>query len=103
MSKLIGLPVVGTVAMVLTTSGDTMQKGPRDLTGINPKTGLPYKMPKFGSGIFADGKGLQGNTNNNITINVQSADPKAVVDAVSKYAKNNGGLPSSFFPGGKKP
>ena len=100
MSKLIGLPVIGTVAMVLTTSGDTMQKGPRDLTGINPKTGLPYQMSPFGSGIMASGKGFQANTKNNITINVQSADPKAVVDAVSKYAKNNGGLPPIFF--GKK-
>ena len=97
MSKLIGLPVIGTVAMVLTTSGDTMQKGPRDLTGINPKTGLPYQMSPFGSGIMASGKGFQANTKNNITINVQSADPKAVVDAVSKYAKNNGGLPPVFF------
>jgi len=99
-SKLIGLPVIGTVAMVLTTSGDTMQKGPRDLTGINPKTGLPYQMSPFGAGIMASGKGFQANTKNNITINVQSADPKAVVDAVSKYAKNNGGLPPIFF--GKK-
>jgi hypothetical protein len=31
-----------------------------------------------------------------ITINVQGADPKATVDAVSKWAKQNGGLPSSW-------
>jgi len=106
MSKLIGLPVIGTVAMVLTTSGDTKQMTPEEAAraaiirkGINPDTGLPYKGA-FGAGIFASGKGFQANTNNNITINVQSADPKAVVDAVSKYAKNNGGLPPIFF--GKK-
>jgi len=37
-----------------------------------------------------------GSDANPITINVQGADPKAVVDAVSKYAKQNGGLPSSW-------
>ena len=106
MSKLIGLPVVGTVAMVLTTSGDTKQMTPEEAAraaiirkGINPDTGQPYKGA-FGAGIMASGKGFQANTNNSITINVQSADPKAVVDAVSKYAKNNGGLPPVFF--GKK-
>jgi hypothetical protein len=109
MSKLIGLPVVGTVAMVLTTSGDTKQMTPEEAAraaiirkGINPDTGKPYKGA-FGAGIMASGKGFQANTNNNITINVQSADPKATVDALSKWAKQNGGLPSSFFPGGKKP
>ena len=30
---------------------------------------------------------------NNVTINVQGADPKATVDAVSKYLKQNGSLP----------
>jgi nitrogen regulatory protein PII len=34
-----------------------------------------------------------------ININVQSADPKAVVDAVVKYQKTNGGLPWQFAPG----
>jgi hypothetical protein len=101
MSKLIGLPVVGTVAMVLTTSGDTMQDPQMQAfrASLDPKTGLPkgQKLAPLGSGIMASGKGFQGNTNNNITINVQSADPKAVVDAVSKYAKNNGGLPPVFF------
>lgn len=33
---------------------------------------------------------------NNITINVQNADPKATVDAVSKYVKQNGGLPGAW-------
>jgi len=34
-----------------------------------------------------------------ININVQSADPKAVVDAVVKYQKTNGGLPWQFATG----
>lgn len=91
---LLGAGALAGVGLVLMTSGDTMQTGDKDLTGINPKTGLPYKMPAFGSGIFANGKSLAAQTtNNNITIQVQSADPKAVVDAVVKYQKANGGLP----------
>ena len=96
-SKLIGVPVVGTVAAILTMSGDTLVKAPRDLTGIDPKTGAPYNVPH----LF--GKPAQNplTTNNNITINVQSADPKAVVDALGKYVKGNGKLPPSLFPGVK--
>jgi hypothetical protein len=91
---LLGAGALAGVGLVLMTSGDTMQTGDRNLTGINPKTGLPYKMPAFGSGIFANGQGIGAQTtNNNITIQVQSADPKAVVDAVVKYQKANGGLP----------
>jgi len=91
---LLGAGALAGVGLVLMTSGDTMQTGPRDLTGINPKTGYKKDMPAFGSGIFANGKSFAAQTtNNNITIQVQSADPKAVVDAVVKYQKANGGLP----------
>jgi len=56
-----------------------------------------------GSGVFKNGQGFSGNTtNNNVTINVQGADPKAVVDALAKHVKTNGSLPSSLFPGIKK-
>jgi hypothetical protein len=106
-SKLTGVPVVGTVAAILTMSGDTKQMTPEEAAraaiirkGINPDTGLPYQGA-FGAGIMASGKGFQANTNNNITINVQSADPKAVVDALGKYVKGNGKLPAALFPGVK--
>jgi len=105
LAKLTSIPVLGEVALVLSTSGDTMQTGPRDLTGINLKTGYLNNMPAFGSGITDNGLGFAPRptitTNNKITIQVQSADPKAVVDAVSKYAKTNGGLPAYLFPGVK--
>jgi hypothetical protein len=95
-SKLIGVPVVGTVAAVLTMSGDSIVQAPRDLTGINPKTGAPYNLPH----LF--GQPAQNPlTTNNVTINVQSADPKAVVDALGKYVKGNGKLPPALFPGVK--
>jgi hypothetical protein len=31
---------------------------------------------------------------NNVTINVQGGDPQAVVDALVKYSRQNGSLPS---------
>jgi hypothetical protein len=99
LSKLTSIPVLGTVAMVLTTSGDARidPKTMQFRSTLDPKTGYP-KGHKF-ENIFGQ-KPLQPLTTNNITVQVQSADPKAVVDAVSKYAKNNGGLPPIFF--GKK-
>jgi hypothetical protein len=103
LSKLSTLPVIGTVATVLTLSGDTKVQTPEEqaksaayLKTINPKTGYPYNMPALGSGVFANGKGFAGNQTNNVTINVQSADPKATVDAVSKYVKTNGALPNTW-------
>jgi hypothetical protein len=95
----LGAGALGAVSLVLMTSGDTKQMTPEEAAraaiirkGINPDTGQLYKGA-FGAGIMASGKGFQANTNNSITINVQSADPKAVVDAVVKYQKANGGLP----------
>jgi hypothetical protein len=102
MGKLTGLPVVGTVAAILTMSGDSTNKPPRDVSQLNPKTGMPYNMPAVGSGVFANGKGFAPNQTNHITINVQGADPKATVDALGKYVKNNGSLPTNLFPGIKK-
>lgn len=46
------------------------------------------------------GKGAMGLTQQmqqpTVIINVQNADPKATVDAVSKYVKQNGGLPGAW-------
>ena len=102
--KLTGLPVVGTVAAVLSMSGDSRAPTAEEIAAkklLNPKTGMPYNMPAVGSGVFKPGMGQQQPTNN-ITINVQGADPKATVDALGKYVKNNGSLPASLFPA-KKP
>jgi hypothetical protein len=102
--KLTTLPVIGTVAAVLSTSGDSRLPTPAEAaiinsrrTGINPATGLPY-AGALGSGVFANGKGFAPNQTNHITINVQGADPKATVDALGKYVKNNGSLPTNLFP-----
>jgi hypothetical protein len=70
-------------------------------------------LPKAQKGIFVDKNGYDSSGNfvgrndaasnkpiNNgpVTVNVYStnADPKAVVDAVSKYVKTNGGVPSAW-------
>jgi len=51
-----------------------------------------------GGGKFTNTFGAKPN-NVMVNINVQSADPKAVVDAVGKYIKQNGSLPFSFATG----
>jgi len=43
-----------------------------------------------------------GKPANNVTINVQGADPKATVDALGKYLKQNGSLPFNIATVGKK-
>ena len=100
-------PLLGTGALlglglVLSTSGDTKQQTPEEYQrflmrqkGINPDTGMPYKLATGESGIFTSGK-VPTTQTNNVTINVQSADPKAVVDALGKYVKTNGALPKSI-------
>jgi len=99
LGKLTTVPVVGTVAAILTMSGDSAVKAPRDTSKLNPKTGLPKGIT---GGNFP---GLMGTDpfkkqpTNNITINVQGADPKATVDALGKYVKTNGSLPPSLFTG----
>jgi hypothetical protein len=58
----------------------------------NPKAKLPT-VPMV----------LQPASTTNVTINVQGADPKTTVDALSKYLKQNGSLPFNLSNVGKKP
>jgi hypothetical protein len=103
-AKLTTIPVLGTAAAVLSMSGDTRLPTPEEAAAkqaIDPKTGMrkgfkPLSRPSF---VLP---GMQQQQTNNITINVQGADPKATVDALGKYVKNNGSLPASLFPGMKK-
>ena len=98
-----GIPLLGTGALlgvgaVLSLSGDTAGV-PRDLSNFNPATGGPLSgVPKTPSFIRQ-----QPTTTNNVTINVQGADPKATVDALGKYVKQNGALPFNLATAGKKP
>jgi hypothetical protein len=56
-------------------------------------SGLNMKLPKTPL-VYQPGKAPIQNTN--VTINVLKGDPKATVDALSKYLKQNGSLPFSF-------
>jgi len=99
LGKLTTIPVVGTVAAVLSMSGDSTIKAPRDLSNFNPKTGGPLSgVPLTPSFIKP-----QPTTTNNVTINVQGGDPKTTVDALGKYLKVNGSLPFNLGTAGKKP
>jgi len=119
------IPLAVTMASLSAIDAEFTDPKKRQKLAETAKSKLPEYNPGMNKGIFVDKNGFdssgkfvgipippgtkinwgQGWTldtapKNNITINVQSADPKAVVDAVSKYAKNNGGLPPIFF--GKK-
>ena len=101
-------PIGATAEVVLSLGGDTKQQTPEEyqrfLTrqkGINPDTGMPYKLAPGASGIFTSGR-VPTTQTNNVTINVHSADPKAVVDALGKYVKTNGALPKTIInPNGR--
>jgi hypothetical protein len=96
------LSAMASIIAILGMSGDATNKPTRDVSQLDPKTGGPKHPAALGSGVFNNGKGFASNQTNNITINVAGADPKATVDALGKYVKNNGSLPASLFPGIKK-
>jgi hypothetical protein len=58
--------------------------------------------PGMNKGLFVDKNGRDSSGNlvtNNVTINVQGADPKATVDALGKWLKTNGSLPFNLTAG----
>jgi hypothetical protein len=67
----------------------------------NPNQVISTGKPtgNLGQGVFLNGKGFASNQTNHITINVQGADPKATVDAIGKYIRQNGKLPSTVTNG----
>jgi hypothetical protein len=78
--KMFGLLGVGTQPDKERLSNDVVQKLLKD--------------PNFSASKKAKLREQYGITN--VTINVTKADPKATVDALSKYIKQNGSLPFSF-------
>ena len=92
LQKALGIPVVGSVAAIALTPGSTTQAGmtPEQIAAdyqrrksvITPAGTVPAFIKP------------QQQVVNNITINAPNADPKAVVNAVKDYAKQNGGLNS---------
>jgi hypothetical protein len=109
-------PVVSTLAtnpVVITaaaTQAATLAAAENAQTGINKqagKTGQTFNivgstftgtmaLPRTaGATNFKDA--FLGKPATNVTINVNKADPKATVDALSAYLKQNGSLPSQLF------
>jgi hypothetical protein len=114
-----GLAALGSVAaiaitsqMVTLTAANIAQEGVnKDLSKTNQMalltaatfTGtqaIPFtKSKNFREALF----GKQPATVNNITINNTAVDPKAAVDALGKYVKQNGRLPSTLFYNARSP
>jgi hypothetical protein len=92
---LFGNPILNTIGMVLLTSGDSRIPSESELNAQaeqNARTKAnPFLTPSFIK--------PQPATTNNVTINVVNADPKATVNTLNKYFKQNGSLP---LPGVKK-
>jgi len=121
------LAMIASIVAILGMSGDTQQQTDKQKASrkqyvkeleqttkdiaargkvIQNSTGLQLlqNAPSVdGNALFANPGVKPKITNNNVTINVTSADPKAVVDALGKYVKNNGTLPTNLFPVAKKP
>jgi hypothetical protein len=100
-----GLPLFGTAALtgvglVLMTSGDTKQETPQEQAQRILAQNAARKDLYKNAGTYP---GLpQRPVTNNVTINVQNANPKAVVNALGKYVGQNGTLPFSLATAGKK-
>jgi len=64
--------------------------------GNNAGTLTAAQMAKMTGKVNSGDVGVKEMPGTTININVHSADPKAVVDAVGQYVKTNGGVPSSW-------
>jgi hypothetical protein len=120
-NKLLGVAVMWSIPLVITSLAlDAINESfskPEERKKLADQAQTIVKPSKFlppaVNGIFVDSKGydssgnfvgLPGAKNNQpinsgpVTVNVYStnADPKAVVDAVSKYVKGNGGVPAAW-------
>jgi hypothetical protein len=83
--KLLGTGALLGAGMVLSLSGDTQLRPPQQK--YNPKDYQPGG--KFYSPVPS------------VVVNVHSADPKATVDAIGKYLKQNGSLPFNLATVGR--
>ena len=105
LQKALGIPVVGSVAAIALTPGSTSQAGmtPEELAADYQRrksAPAPARQTNFfdRAGLLSS---MKPQPTNNVTINVQGADPKATVDAVSKYVKQNGAVPGAWSLSGR--
>jgi hypothetical protein len=115
------IPLAVTMASLSAIDSEFTDPAKRQQLAETAKSKLPAYNPGMDKGLFVDKNGYDSAGNfvgipsnkfsggsfppnykppvTTININVQSADPKAVVDAVVKYQKTNGGLPWQFATG----
>jgi hypothetical protein len=113
-NKLLGVAVMYSVPLLITSETlsviDQEFKNPEKRARLAEaaKSKLPAYNPGMNKGLYVDSKGfdssgtfvgLGANGNNILNIYVTNADPKATVDAIAKYVKTNGALPSYFVTG----
>jgi hypothetical protein len=85
------------LGMVLSLSGDSKLQTPEEIAQRQAEIKANNIALQKNAGTF---KGLpQRPVTQNITINVTKADPKATVDALGTYLKQNGSLPFNFTNG----
>jgi len=71
------------------------------LSGVQDNVLFGSPKPKKAIVPLVFKSGMAGQTINNVTINVQGADPKSTVDALGKYVKQNGSLPFNLTKVGR--
>jgi hypothetical protein len=69
----------------------------RDLLANNAKSKFPAYNPSMNKGKFVGKDGRDSSGNLVVNIYNTAVDPKAAVDALSKYLKKNGSLPAQLF------
>lgn len=98
---LLGGGALLSLGAVLSLSGDTKLQTPEEVAQRTAERKANLKALQKNAGTFP---GLpQRTTTNNFNITVTNQDPKATVDAIGKYIKQNGTLPYNFYtkkPGG---
>lgn len=94
LGKLTSIPVLGSTAAILSASGDVRLPTNKEIAARKQDQAFILANANKAKGLFTN-QGFNPNfkpvvNNNNITIHVTNQDPKATVDALSKYVKQNG-------------
>jgi hypothetical protein len=91
-------PITFAAASVLMTSGSTKLQTPEEIAQRQAQ------MNQNKADLFKNAGRYPGlpQRPTTVNINVQGADPKATVDALGKYLKQNGSLPFNLATVGKK-
>jgi hypothetical protein len=110
-NKLLNVAIKSAIPLAVTFATlDLIDKGfsnpaQRELLATQAKSKFPAYNPGMNKGLFVSKSGRDSSGNlvvNNITINNTKADPKATVDLLKKYVRQNGSLPFTFPNGSSR-